>query len=80
MKCRVCGDKFHYCSSCDPDMFYENEYCSQKCFEASDEFIKIRQIHDSLTESEVELLIEFGCRLLEEYHYRWSDDDDDDED
>lgn len=38
MKCKHCGTTFHYCSSCDPDRYYDLGYCSESCMKDSYSF------------------------------------------
>ena len=40
MKCKVCGEKRHYCSSCDYDPFLSEDYCDRQCFVKSDFYKK----------------------------------------
>lgn len=35
MKCEICGKEVHYCSSCDTDLLFESEFCSEKCLKES---------------------------------------------
>lgn len=41
MICKKCGKKFHYCSSCDPDIHHDLGYCDIKCYQSSDEYQRI---------------------------------------
>ncbi len=31
-KCKNCGADFHYCSSCDLDVYMSSDYCSKICY------------------------------------------------
>jgi len=42
MKCKICRVNFHYCSSCDWDPLFDEGFCSNKCFEKSEEFKKFQ--------------------------------------
>lgn len=42
MKCKACGKEFHYCTSCDPIEYCSNGFCSEQCWEGSEEFIRIK--------------------------------------
>jgi len=50
--CKKCGKKFHACGSCCLTYDYEYYYCSDKCWEGSDEYKeqaeKINRIFNSL--------------------------------
>ena len=37
MQCKKCGKKYHWCSSCGPDFPNDEGYCSDECFENSEE-------------------------------------------
>jgi len=37
MICKECGKTFHYCSSCDIDIMYDEKCCSTECFEKTEE-------------------------------------------
>lgn len=38
IKCKVCKNEVHYCSSCDRDYYRDNNFCSEDCFKKSDVF------------------------------------------
>lgn len=56
MICKVCGNKFHYCYSCDYDCYMYDGYCGKRCFEASEEYEiysnKLQKFYDSLTQDQ----------------------------
>jgi len=60
MKCRTCKKEFHYCISCDYDMYYSTGYCSQKCYEESEEWPrfkeKLKKFYDSLNNNQKDML------------------------
>jgi hypothetical protein len=35
MKCKTCGDEYHYCGSCGMDGYSEMGYCSDECIGSS---------------------------------------------
>lgn len=43
MKCKKCGNHFHYCTSCDSELCCELEYCSDKCMNDSVELLNDMQ-------------------------------------
>jgi len=40
--CPTCGEPFHNCPSCGSIYKWEEKYCSQKCWETSEEYIEIK--------------------------------------
>jgi len=73
MKCKECGTKVHYCTSCDPDDILENGYCSQKCWESSEEYkeTKINFIFfwKSLNDEQKEFVNTYIYNMVETYQY-----------
>lgn len=56
MKCKICNREFHYCTSCDYDKYLLEGYCSQECYQNSEEWKtfapKAQEFYDSLSESQ----------------------------
>jgi len=62
--CKKCNKKFHACSSCGMEHDWEYRYCSQKCWESSEEysgFLKsINNVFDNLPKefwADLELIV-----------------------
>ncbi|MCP3683221.1 MAG: hypothetical protein GY861_11075 [bacterium] len=43
MECKNCKSKFHYCDSCSPETCCDNGFCSDECWEGSDDYIAIKE-------------------------------------
>ena len=74
MICKTCGHKFHYCSSCDYDVYMSEGCCSEECFNKSDEYIswkkKVEGFWSSLNENQkVELWSMWDNGILYEGSY-----------
>lgn len=39
MKCEVCDGEFHYCTSCSPEVYYDQGCCSLDCMKRSDDYL-----------------------------------------
>ena len=35
MKCKTCGEKYHYCTSCGYANYHSEGYCNKECFQKS---------------------------------------------
>ena len=72
MECKNCGRKFHYCTSCDHDPISDLGFCSDECFEASEEFIKNTAdfilLVDSLNNKNLIFLYKILSQISEEYY------------
>ena len=64
MKCKKCGEKFHYCGSCDYDYYGDNGYCSSGCFAKTEKYKEARELFLFLEEN-IESDLEANSDLYE---------------
>lgn len=59
--CKVCGTKFHACSSCGLEHQWEYEYCNMTCWKASDIY---KDIHKTCKDVAEQLSTDIKQKLL----------------
>ena len=56
MKCKICKEDSHYCTSCDYDKYMMSGYCSKRCYEQSEEWKlfnkKVIKFYESLNKEQ----------------------------
>ena len=62
--CKTCGEKFHYCTSCDYDELSEMGYCCQKCFYKDPKFIELRKDFEYVLDNTSEKVRDIVIELL----------------
>lgn len=63
-ECKVCSKKFHACNSCGLDYDWQYYYCSNNCWQLSNEYYELKKYVDTWTQEEIEEFDEYDFDIL----------------
>jgi len=84
MKCKACGKKVHYCSSCVTDRMFDKGFCSENCYKESEEYKETRKEFEqfylkitqdqSMNEFFMKIINKFSDYTIEMEFPKWIDE------